>query len=125
MNKSTLLTAGLLTGIVVVLSYSFLGNDAELVQPQQPLKAKNVQIKEQPEPSSNKAKTVKVISDKTKELTASAAEKQAYERKAPPPPISSTKSTKVAHSNPQAHGHEETSDGQQRNAPPPPTGANQ
>jgi len=125
MNKTTILTVGLLTGIVAVLSYNFLGDDVELTKHQQPVKAESIKVKEQAVPSSIETKAVKIVSESKDELTTSAAEEQAYVRKAPPPPISSTKSRKVAHSSPQAHGHEEVSDGQQRSAPPPPTGANQ
>ncbi|MCJ8320815.1 MAG: hypothetical protein MJK12_14345 [Colwellia sp.] len=125
MNKTTLLTAGLVTGIVVALCYSFLGDDVESTQTQQPVKVEGVQVKEQSAPSSNETKAVDIVSENKDKLTTSVAEEPTYVRRAPPPPISSTKSTKVAHSSPQAHGHEEVSDDQRRNAPPPPTGANQ
>jgi len=95
-----MLTAGLIVGVAVAFSYSFLGDDVE------------------------SAKAVTVASEKNTEKETALVNENSYARKAPPPPISSNKSKYGSNTTPQAHGHEDHHDDEQKNAPPPPTGAN-
>lgn len=126
MNKSTLLIAGVVTGLGVVLGYNFLGDDVEPVENQQSIKAERAQIKTQPVSSSSEIESVSIANDNKHDKNTAVVKENTVVRRAPPPPISATLSREVAHSSPHAHGHEVGSDdGQQRNAPPPPTGANQ
>ncbi|NQZ24724.1 MAG: hypothetical protein HRT55_00215 [Colwellia sp.] len=127
MNKTTLLTAALIAGIVVAFSYSFLGDDVDSAKTQQrpsQEKAEVLQVKEQPASLSNETKPVTLASDTKSEQKTPLVDENSYVRNAPPPPISSNKSKDGRYTTPQAHGHEEVANNQKKNAPPPPTGAN-
>jgi hypothetical protein len=125
MNKITLITAGIIASAVAVVGYSFLGDDVELAKGQQEVISESVQVKA-PTVSSNTAVTI--TSDKNSEQEKIVVDENSYVRAAPPPPISSphhSNDTKDSgYTSPKAHGHEEVSDNQKKNAPPPPRGAN-
>jgi len=124
MNKTTMLTAGLIVGVAVAFSYSFLGDDVESAKGQQQVISESVQVKAPPSSPSNVTKAVTVASEKNTEKETALVNENSYARKAPPPPISSNKSKYGSNTTPQAHGHEDHHDDEQKNAPPPPTGAN-
>jgi hypothetical protein len=125
MNKITLITAGIIASAVAVIGYGFLGGDTESAKGQQQLKSDTVQAKV-PTVSSNTA--VKVTNEKNSEQEKVVVDENSYVRTAPPPPISSphrANDTKDSgYTSPKAHGHEEVSDNQKKNVPPPPRGAN-
>ena len=127
MNKTALLTAALIAGIAVAFSNSFLGDETESAnsqQGQQQVAAEDLQVKEQPPSLSNEAKIVTIAADTKSEQKTTLVDENSYVRAAPPPPMSSNKTRDGRYNTPQAHGHEEVSDHQKKNAPPPPTGAN-
>ena len=124
MNKTTLLTAALIAGIVVAFSYSFLDDDAKSAKSQQQVISDSAQVKAPPSSPSNVTKAVTVTGEKNSEQETVAVDENSYVRNAPPPPISSNKSKDGRYTTPQAHGHEEVANNQKKNAPPPPTGAN-
>ena len=128
MNKTTLLTAALIAGIVVAFSYSFLGDDVDSAKTQQrPYQetVEDLQVKEQPPSLSNETKPVTLASETKSEQKTPLVDENSYVRNAPPPPpIRSNKARDGRYTTPQAHGHEEVSGEHKENAPPPPTGAN-
>ena len=127
MNKTTMLTAGLIVGVAVAFSYSFLGDDVDSAKTQQrpsQEKADDLQLKEQPPSLNNEPKPVTLASDTKSEQETAVVDENSYVRAAPPPPIRSNKEKDGRYTTPQAHGHEEISSEHKENAPPPPTGAN-
>ncbi len=128
MNKITLLTAGIIASAVAVVSYNFLADDVESTKGQQQVISESVPVKTPTVSSSSVSKSVIALSEKSTEQKTVVVDENSYVRAAPPPPVSAPKrsnNTKDGHYNaPQAHGHEEVSDNHEKNAPPPPTGAN-
>lgn len=124
MNKTTLLTAGIIAGVVIAFSYRFLGDDVESAKNQQRVAADAVQVKAPPISSSNKIKAVTVSNENNSEQQTPLVDESSYVRAAPPPPMSANSSIDGRHTPPHVHGHEEISDSQKINAAPPPTGAN-
>lgn len=128
MNKTTLLTAGIIVSVVAALAYSLLGEDKGSTNSHQQVKSESVQAKAQSTSPTNSTKVVTVTSDKNSKEKAIVVDENSYVRSAPPPPsnspVNSNKAKDGRHTSPKAHGHEETASNQKRNAPPPPTGAN-
>jgi hypothetical protein len=124
MNKVTLLASSLVVGVAVVVSYSFIGNDGQTTENQQQVKSAGEQIKQHSANLRSEAKQDKLASTEIAEQGKVVAEEDVYVRHAPPPPISANHSTEVSHGSHQSHGHEEPTNGQKENAPPPPAGAN-
>ncbi|KGJ96415.1 hypothetical protein [Colwellia psychrerythraea] len=124
MNKTTMLTAGLIVGVAVAFSYSFLGDDVESAKAQQQVISESVQVKAPPSSPSNVTKAVIVTGEKNSEQETVVVDENSFVRAAPPPPIRSNKARDGSYTTPQAHGHEEVSGEHKENAPPPPTGAN-
>ena len=124
MNKTTLLTAALMAGIVVAFSYSFLDDDAKSAKSQQQVISDSAQVKAPPSSPSNVTKAVTVTGEKNSEQETVVVDENSYVRAAPPPPIRSNKAKDGRYTTPQAHGHEEISGEHKENAQPPPKGAN-
>jgi len=128
MNKITLITAGIIASAVAVVGYSFLGDDVELAKGQQEVISESAPVNAAKNSPNEVSQTVASTNDKNSEQEKVVVDENSFVRAAPPPPISSphnSNDTKDSgYTSPKAHGHEEVSDNQKKNAPPPPRGAN-
>lgn len=127
MNKTTLLTAGLMVGVAVAFSYLFIENDESPIS-QQVVNLDAKQVEAKVALPKKQIKAVASLGDKTNEQQTALVDESSYVRAAPPPPISAPTSSNKAkdgnYTTAKAHGHEEVSGEHKKNAPPPPTGAN-
>jgi len=127
MNKTTLLTAGLVIGVVIAISYDYLGSDIDLNKnPQGSHQEKSTvpQIMTQSSPLNSKAKLVTLATGNDSEQKTALVNENRYARTPPPPPIRSNHKKDGSYTVLQAHGHEKTHDNHKKNSPPPPAGAN-
>jgi len=137
MNKTQLLTAGLISAVIVTLGYIILVDDQSSQDLQTVAEHEESQVDiKSAELNKEGAAPIEVNSEINSTVNQEvpsqaepilANEDKAYARKAPPPPIGSNQSRDARHNNHQAHGHEQAPVSQQRNVnePAPPTGANQ
>jgi len=127
MNKTTLLTTGLVIGAVVAFGYGYLAGDVDSANNQQEShqeKSEYLQMNKQPPSLNSEAKPVTITSETSAVHEANLVDENSYARTPPPPPISSNKTKDGRYTTPQAHGHEEVHEHDQKNVPPPPTGSN-
>jgi hypothetical protein len=120
MKKTTLLSVGVIAGIAVI-GYSFLDENLESVNKQQPIEAEAILVKDKQILSNDKDSNVR---HNQHAKTTVVRDENGQVRASPPPPISANTSKDNRNNTHQAHGHEEVVDAQEENAPPPPAGAN-
>lgn len=125
MNKTALLTVGLIASVAAVFSYVFIANEQEQ-QPAQQLAESIVVEKSEHVSSSEQANDLTHAHDESSSQETVLVADASQTRSAPPPPIQSNKTRDGRYTSPKAHGHEEVHnhDDDKKNAPPPPTGAN-
>jgi hypothetical protein len=120
MKRTTLLFVGLVAGIIVI-GYSFLDENLESSNKQQPIEVEAVQT-EGKQILSNDEDNNAGYNQHAQTIVV--RDENGMVRAAPPPPMRANTSRDNQNNTHQAHGHEEEVDAQEKNAPPPPAGAN-